>query len=173
MFSDRIWSQMQFTIKWSLVSLVFSEIPGPEWLHVRSFFFGHGDHDFLVCFDTRIVGLIAECTAVHLQWLEDAGNSQQIYKQHLALKEFSQSIFLFRRRLSSSKCSFSVYCKWSYQLPSVNFDMSLCQTVTHTHMRRIWNPPIRNVHIMSLRLCRILEQAFVYYYMDRLCIQVV
>ena len=54
MFSDRIWSQMQFTIKWSLVSLVFSKMPGSEWLHARSFFFGHEDHDFLICFDARI-----------------------------------------------------------------------------------------------------------------------
>ena len=134
MFSDRIWSQMQFTIKWSLVSLVFSKMPGPEWLHVRSLFFGHGDHDFLVCFDTRIVGLIAECAAVHLQWLEDAGNpvskfTSKVWPWRNSLKAF----FLFRRRLSSAKCSFIVYCKWSYQLPSVNFDMSLCPTVTHTY----------------------------------------
>ena len=54
MFSDRIWSQMQFTIKWSLVSLVFSKMPGSEWLHSRSFFFSHEDHDFLICFDARI-----------------------------------------------------------------------------------------------------------------------
>ena len=151
MFSDRIWSQMQFTIKWSLVSLVFSEMPGSEWLHVRSFFFGHEDHDFLICFDARIVGLIAEFAAVHLQWLEDTGNpvskfTSNVWPWRNSLKAF----FLFRRRLSSSKCSFSVYCKimilptpfcefWHVTVPN-------CHTHTYeAHMKPTYQEHSHNV----------------------------
>ena len=71
----------------------------------------------------------------------------------MALKEFPQSIFfLFRRRLSSSKCSFIVY--WKSSLPTLFCE---CEHVTapnrHAHVRivpivrRIRNPPIRNGHI--------------------------
>ena len=41
--------------------------------------------------------------------------SRQIYKQLLALKEFSQSIFSFRKRLYSSNCSFIVYWERSFR----------------------------------------------------------
>ena len=37
------------------------------------FFFGREHHDFLICFDARTVGEIAEYAVVHLQRLEDAG----------------------------------------------------------------------------------------------------
>ena len=47
--------------------------------------------------------------------------SRQIYKQLLALKEFSQSIFSFRKRLHSSNCSFIVYCERSLPTPFSKF----------------------------------------------------
>ena len=47
--------------------------------------------------------------------------SRQIYQQILALTEFSQSFFFFRRRLQSSNFSFIVYCKWSLPTPFCEF----------------------------------------------------
>ena len=146
MFSDRIWSQMQFTIKWSLVSLVFSEMPGPEWLHVRSLFFGHGDHDFLVCFDTRIVGLIAEvqqCICSDWKMLETQSANLQaksglegILSKHFFCSEegfqVQNALSLFTVNDPTNSPPWILTCH--------------CAQPLRTHMRRIWNPPIRNIH---------------------------
>ena len=134
MFSDRIWSQMQFTIKWSLVSLVFSEMPGPEWLHVRSLFFGHGDHNFLVCFDPRIVGLIAECAAVHLQWLEDAGNPVRKFKRNVWPWKNSLKAFFFSEEGFQVQNALSVF---TVNDPTNSLLWILtchCAQLSHTHI---------------------------------------
>ena len=71
--------------------------------------------------------------------------SQQIYKQSLALKEFSQSIFFVQKK--AFKCKMLFHCLLQTILPT-----PLCEfwhvTVPnhHAHMRRIWNLPIRNIH---------------------------
>ena len=61
--------------------------------------------------------------------------SRQIYKHILALKEFSQTIFLSRKQAFKFELLF--YCLITAstlcQPPSVNFGMSnLCPTITHT-----------------------------------------
>ena len=63
--------------------------------------------------------------------------SRQIYKHILALKEFSQTIFLSRKQAFKFELLF--YCLITVstlcQPPSVNFGMSnLCPTITHTYM---------------------------------------
>ena len=60
--------------------------------------------------------------------------SRQIYKKILALKELPQSIFLFRRRLQSSNCSFIVYCKQSLPTPFCEF-WHVTAANRHTHVK--------------------------------------
>ena len=58
-------------------------------------FFGHEHHDFPICFDARTARL--DCGILYGRASAAIGRrwktSRQIYKQILALKEFSQSIF--------------------------------------------------------------------------------
>ena len=115
MFSDRIWSQMQFTIKIMISFTCLSLKLFLLWLNNLSFFgflwnawtwiarclyfcFGCEYHDFLICFDARTVSYIAEYAAVNLQQLEDAGKPVDKFTSKFwpwrNLKHF-----LFRRRL--------------------------------------------------------------------------
>ena len=168
LFSHRIWSQMQFTVKWfpftfvkalsfllplnNLGSLVFLEIPGLEYIFVLFLYVNILISWFILTLAS--VGEIAEYTAAHLQRLEDAGKltSRKICKHILTLKKLSQSTFLFRRRHSSSNCSFIVYCKRLLPTPFCEF---LHVTAPNRHaqvrfrpiVRRVRNPPIRNAHI--------------------------
>ena len=50
-------------------------MPGPEQLHVCSFFFffGRESHDFLIWLTLELSARYTEYAAVHLQRLEDAG----------------------------------------------------------------------------------------------------
>ena len=66
-----------------------------------SVFFGREYHgDFLICFDARTVGYIAEYAAEHLHRLEGPGKPKKP-KQILALKEFcSEEGFQFRAAFS-------------------------------------------------------------------------
>ena len=84
--------------------------------------------------------------------MEDAGKPN--LRWYVSLKEFSQSIFfLFRRRLSSSNCSFIVYWNTPCQLPSHCELWHLTAPNHHTHItigpivRCVRNPPIKNAHI--------------------------
>ena len=147
MFSDRIWSQMQFTIKWSLVSLVFS---GPEWLHVRSLILAM---KIMISWFVLTLELSArlqnvqQCICSDWKKLETQSANLQTKSGFEGI--LSKHFFLFRRRLSSSKCSFIVYCKRSLLTPFCEF-CNVTVPNRHAHiriMRRIWNRPIRNAHI--------------------------
>ena len=106
-------------------------------------YFVHEYHDFLICFDLsqcwrdcRIRG--SSSAAIGRRWK----TSRQIYIHILALNEFSQSIFFSSgRRLSSSNCSFIVYCKRSSASPT-----SFC--------RHVYAQPSRTITIWTNREAR-------------------
>ena len=147
MFSDRIWSQMQFTIKWfsfTCLSLKLFLL----WLNNLSFFgflrnawtwierclyfcFGCEYHDLLICFDARTVGYLQNTR----QWICSDWKTLENQLTDLQANSRLQGIW----SIFYSEEGFKVWTALSLftvddpcQLPSVNFDMSLCPTVTHT-----------------------------------------
>ena len=110
-------------------------LSGPGWLHLVVYFVREC-HDFLICFDSRTVGEIAEYAATHRQRLEDAGKpaSKFTYTSWLWMNsDLSKHFFSSGRRLSCSNCSFIVYSNAlrPRQLPSVDMSMPNC----HAHVR--------------------------------------
>ena len=121
----------------NLSFLGFNEMPAPDsYMHACSFFFFffyREYHVFLICFDSRTVGWIAEYAVVYLQRLEDATKPAAKFTSKFGpwrdyLKAFFCSEDGFKVRTDLSLFTVNDPC----QLPSVNFDLSLRPTVTHT-----------------------------------------
>ena len=100
------------------------------------------------------VGGIAEYATVHLQRLEDAGNTSfgEFTNTLWPWRNSSKAIFCWGRRLSRSNCSFIVYCTKKKKL-FANFLLLTCLTCTEPSrtctpiVRRVRNSPIRNALI--------------------------
>ena len=107
-------------------------MPGSEWLHVRSFFFGHEDHDFVICFDARIVGLIAEYVAAHLQRLEDAGNP---------VSKFTSNVWPWRNSLKAFFCS-----EEGFQVQNALSVFTVKLMILPTPFCEFWHVTVPNCH---------------------------
>ena len=72
--------------------------------------------------------------------------TQQIYKQSLALKEFSQSIFFCSEEGFQVQNALSLFTVNDPTNSPLWILTCHCAQPSRTHMRRIWNLPIRNIH---------------------------
>ena len=113
-----------------------------------------------------------QCIYSEWKMLENQSANLCLY---VSLKEFSQSIFfLFRRRVSSSNCSFIVYRKHSLPTPFTPWTLtSHCTQPSHSHNN--WanhevrkKPAYHKRSHISLQLCWISERALVHSFADGL-----